>query len=32
MFRIYDWSFSSLAEPVVAALLALTLVLVVVGL
>jgi hypothetical protein len=24
MFRIYDWSFSSLAEPVVAGLLAFT--------
>ncbi len=31
MFRVYDWSFSSLAEPVVAALLAFTIFAVVLG-
>jgi hypothetical protein len=32
MFRIYDWSFSSTAEPVVAALLMFTLLAVALGL
>jgi len=31
MFRIYEWNFSSLAEPVVAGLLAFTLAIVVLG-